>query len=225
MCRQVRAVWESTVINLREKNVMNLKKLKQAEVSFMERYPGGFLHPEIVEIGKKHKMEKMVAFAQECFAKSQFNDHGLIVDNLVKLTSSSSMVSIFEKPKFRDYVYALSDMDRERLAMALKQRLHGNEQKGFEVMCHVLAAGKLNKWSLVSVCAAYYRPSTEVFVKPTTAKGVVDHFELAGLKYHSTPSWEFYTQYRAAIMTMKTHVDPALSPSNAAFSGFLMMSL
>ncbi len=204
---------------------MNFQKLKQAEVSFMERYPGGFSHPEMVEIGKKHKMDKLVSFAQESFAKSQFNDPMIVVDNLVKLTTRSSMVSVFEKPKFRDYVYSLSDMDRERLATAVKQRLHGNSQKGFEEMCRILAAGKLNKWSLVSVAAAYYRPLDEVFVKPTTAKGVVVHFELDGLKYHPTPSWEFYTQYRDLIMTMKQHVDPNLSPSNAAFSGFLMMSL
>lgn len=204
---------------------MNLKKLKQAEISFMERYPGGFSHPEMIAIGKKHKMGTMVTFAQDSFGKPQFNDPMIVVDNLVKLTTRSSMVSVFEKTKFRDYVYGLSDMDRERLATAVKQRLHGNAQKGFEEMCRILAAGKLNKWSLVSVAAAYYRPSEEVFVKPTTAKGVVAHFECEGLKYHPTPSWEFYTQYRDVIMTMKQQVDPSLSPSNAAFSGFLMMSL
>jgi hypothetical protein len=209
----------------RKKDFMNLEKLKQAEVSFMDRYPGGFTHPEMVEIGKKHKMDKLVSFAQESFAKPQFQDPVVLIDNLVKLTTRSSMVSVFEKPKFRDYIYSLSDMDRERLSTAVKQRLHGNEQKGFEGICSVLAPGKLNKWSLVSVVAAYYRPNDEVFVKPTTAKGVVAHFELEGLKYHSTPSWEFYTQYRDAIMTMKTHVDPNLSLFNAAFSGFLMMSL
>lgn len=204
---------------------MNFQKLKQAEIAFMERYPGGFSHPEMVEIGKKHNMHKLVSFAQEAFAKSQFNDPMVVVDHLVKLTTRSSMVSVFEKPKFRDYVYGLSDMDKERLANGLKQRLHGHAQKGFEEMCRILAAGKLCKWSLLSVAPTYYRPVDEVFVKPTTAKGVVAQFELDGLKYHPTPSWDFYTQYRDSIMTMKQHVDPSLSPSNAAFSGFLMMSL
>lgn len=38
---------------------MNLEKLALAEKHFLQRYPGGFNHPELQELSKKHKMEKI----------------------------------------------------------------------------------------------------------------------------------------------------------------------
>jgi hypothetical protein len=102
---------------------------------------------------------------------------------------------------------------------------YGDEQQGFEDMVEVLVEGKLAKWTLMTVCQAYFRPDHEVFIKPTTAKGVIKTFELEDLQYKPRPSWAFYNQYRLVINQMKSLLDPALSPSNAAFSGFLMMSM
>jgi hypothetical protein len=45
------------------------------------------------------------------------------------------------------------------------------------------------------------------------------------LVYKPTPTWDFYTAYRDLINHAKTQVDSSLSPSNAAFSGFLMMAM
>ncbi len=71
----------------------------------------------------------------------------------------------------------------------------------------------------------YFRPQIEVFVKPTTAKGVIKFFELESLQYKPTPTWAFYEEYRAVINAMKSKADACLAPSNAAFTEFLMMSL
>jgi hypothetical protein len=65
----------------------------------------------------------------------------------------------------------------------------------------------------------------EVLVKPTTAKGVIEYFELEGLKYSSHPTFEFYRAYREQINQIKKEVDASLQFDNAAFCGFLMMSL
>ena len=202
---------------------MNIDKLKEAEQGFMTRYPGGFAAPEMVEIGKKHKMEKMVDFAQSNFAPEKFDDPEFIVTKMSEMVSKSSMVSLFEKPKFRDYTKSLNRKEKEALANTLKELLHGNEEWGFEAMVDMLAQVKLAKWTLVTVYGAYYSPKKEVFVKPTTAKNVISHFELPGLEYKPRPSYAFYKKYRKDINAMKKHVDKTLSPSNAAFSGFLMM--
>lgn len=204
---------------------MNLKKLKQAEQAFFDRYPGGFDNPEMVAIGKKHKMDKMVEFAQEGFARRNFKLPDLIAENMIKVVSRSSMVSLFEKPKFRDFVRALPTKRRDQLAAGMENLLHGEEQLGFESMVEVLRSGKLAKWSLMTICQTYFRPEEEVFIKPTTAKGVIEYFELEGLVYKPAPTWEFYERYRSVINEMKSRVDPSLSPYNAAFSGFLMMTL
>lgn len=205
---------------------MNIEKLKMAEAHFMAEYPGGFDHPEMVAIGKKHRMDKMVEFTQQSFASKCFKDTEQIVDAMVKTVSRSSMVSMFEKPKFRDFVRRLDLNERQFLADALKRMLHGKKQQsGFEAMVDLLQTEKLAKWSLVSIIPAYFYPTTEVFVKPTTAKGVIKTFDVEDLVYKPLPSWAFYQGYRQLINGARQQVDKRLSPTNAAFSGFLMMAM
>ncbi|MCP4403975.1 MAG: hypothetical protein GY801_42550 [bacterium] len=204
---------------------MNLEKLQHAEESFFTWYPGGFKHPEMVTMAKKHKMDKMTLFTQESFSKENFKAPETIIENMAKIISRSSMVSMFEKPKFKKFVKSLALQDKELLAIGLEKRLYGKEQEGFEILLDILRHEKLAKWSLITICPTYFRPQIDVFVKPTTVKGVIEFFELKSLRYKPAPSWAFYEEYRAIINDMKTKVDPSLAPDNAAFSGFLMMSL
>ncbi len=203
----------------------NKKNLKEAETRFLTKYPTGFLHPEFEKISKKHKMDQMITMAQESFKKSRFSNPQAVADNMVKIISRSSMVSMFEKPKFRDFVASLSEEDTRKMTNGLKNILHGNQEKGFNNTVDILKIGKLAKWSLVSIIPNYYHPQSEVFVKPTTAKGVIQHFELDDLHYNPTPTWDFYHRYKAIILKMKGAVDDTLSPNNAAFCGFLMMAM
>ena len=204
---------------------MNLKKLKQAEAAFLAQYPEGFKHPDMVQIGKKHKMDSMITQVQESFAKPRFKDSTAIVADMVRLIGRSSMVSMFEKPKFRDFAKSLNSVEKEALASGLKNQLHGNQENGFNMVLSVLQSRKLAKWSLISILPVYFRPDEEVFVKPTTAKGVIQQFELQDLIYKPQPSWEFYVAYREEILKMKKKVRKSLSPNNAAFTGFLMMAM
>ncbi|HIF75649.1 MAG TPA: hypothetical protein EYG31_07165 [Porticoccaceae bacterium] len=204
---------------------MNFEKLKMAEAAFMNRYPGGFTHVDMQAIGKKHKMDRMIEFTQACFVKKNFRDTQTIIDNMIKIVSRSSMVSVFEKPRFKDFASSLTPKEKNALVAGLKDQLHGNQQKGFEKIVGLLSIKKLAKWPLISICPVYFSPHDEVFVKPTTAKGIIAHFELEELHYRPQPNWEFYELWRTTINEMKTKVDSSLSPNSAAFSGFLMMSL
>ncbi len=204
---------------------MNLGKLKQAEETFLQRYPGGFDNPEIIAIRKKkHNVDKMIAFAQESFSKRNFKLPDQIVQNMIKVVSRSSVISVFEKPRFRDFAEALSSEDRKWLSDALEELLHGKEQIGFETILDMLKSGKLAKWSLMTICQTYFHPQRDVLVKPTTVKGIIEYFELKNLQYKPTPTWAFYDAYRSTIHEMKSKVDKSLSPSNAAFSWFLLLS-
>ena len=205
---------------------MNLRKLKQAEEAFLQRYPGAFDNPEIEAMrDKKHKSEKMIALAQESFSKVNFRLPELIVQNMIKVISRSSIISVFEKPRFRDFMNTLPVDDKKSLSRGLKELLHGREQTGFETILEILKSGKVAKWSLMTVCQTYFHPQRDVFIKPTTVKGVIDYFELKNLEYKPTPSWAFYTAYRSAFHELKSKVDKSLSPTNPAFSGFLRMSI
>jgi hypothetical protein len=142
-----------------------------------------------------------------------------------KVISQSSLISIFEKPKFRDVVKSINANEKEHLAYGLKEFLHGDQAFGFRLITGLLQEYKLAKWPLVTVCSVYYHPDKEIFIKPTTTKGIIAHFELTGLKYSSTPTFEFYQAYREQIMQMKQAVDVSLQVDNAAFCGFLMMAM
>ncbi|MDC3263833.1 hypothetical protein OAU51_00740 [Porticoccaceae bacterium] len=205
---------------------LNPKKLKQAESNFLSRYPGGFSDPEMVKIGKRHPMEKMTTLAHESFAGKARNNISQYSEDMAKIVGRSSMVSMFEKPKFRDFVKRLAPGEQSFMVQAMHDLLNtDNQQAGFEALVELLKTEKLAKWSLISIIPAYYAPTTEVFVKPTTAKNIIRHFDVPELIYKPTPSWAFYTAYRDLINHAKTQVDSSLSPSNAAFSGFLMMAM
>ena len=204
---------------------MNLKKLRDAESLFLHQYPGGFQNDEMLKVlAKRHNVGKLSEFAATALARRNFTKPGILLDDVVKIVSRSSMVSMFEKPKFRDYVNGLSRDDREFLAAGYKRMLHGNQEQGFNDVLAVLIEGRLAKWSLMTIHLYHFRPQEEVFVKPTTTKNIIRQFELADIEYRPRPSWAFYARYRALINDMKTQVNPSLSPNNAAFTGFLMMS-
>lgn len=204
---------------------MNVKQLRQAESIFLAQYPEGFESPELSGIGKRHNMGKMVEFAQANFTRRKFNDAPQICEDMIKAVGRSSMVSMFEKPRFRDFVRRLDTNEQHFLANALKRLLHGKQQAGLEAMVELLATEKIAKWSLVSAIPAYFAPNEEVFVKPTTAKAVVATFGIEGVEYKPRPSWAFYEAYRSWINSAKQKVDARLSPSNPAFTGFLMMAM
>lgn len=203
---------------------MNITKLKAAEKNFFTEYPEGFQSPEMKEISKKHRVEKMVTLAHSSFNPESLGNIEEACENMIKLVTRSSMVSLFEKPKFRDAVRAMNSDEQQVLVTGLGELLHGDEEKGFNQLIELLAQYKLAKWTLITVFRCYYYPQTDLLYKPTTVKNVIKTYEL-NLMYKPRPTYEFFTKYRQAINSMKQQVHPSLAPNNAAFSGFLMMTM
>ena len=202
---------------------MNIERLKLAEQMFFKKYPEGFNAPEMLEIAKKHKPEKMHSMAREFFSRENFSNPENIVENMIKIITRSSMVSVFEKPKFRDYARSLEKGEKLVLAKGLEDFLYNNQEAGFSAIVDILTPGKIAKWPVITVIPEYFNPQWEIFVKPTTAKNVLSFFEIDDPVYRPKPTFDFYTRYRDIINSMKKEVSESLSPSNAAFCGFLMM--
>ena len=119
--------------------LVNVTRLKQAEDAFLTRFPGGFANPELMAIrNKRHNVKKMIAFAQEKFAKRHFQLPDEIVKHMIAVVSRSSVISMFEKPKFRDAVSDFAMEEKRFLADGLEELLHGNEQWGFEAILDLL---------------------------------------------------------------------------------------
>ncbi len=204
---------------------MNLKELHTAENFFLKQFPKGFKSEEMHDIRKKHKFDKVVAFAQEILSKEELKHIRNSTINITKFISKASMVSVFEKMRFRDFAKEMDDITQFEFVDSIYELIHGNEEKGFNSLVNILRTYNLAKWPLVSAYLAYYRPDNEIFIKPTTVKRIIKYLELEEVVYNSKPTYEFYVAYRKIINIIKLEVDESLRPNNAAFSGFLMMML
>ncbi|SHJ42269.1 hypothetical protein SAMN02745751_02520 [Dethiosulfatibacter aminovorans DSM 17477] len=204
---------------------MNLEKLKEAEEIFFSRYPKGFEEEEMKKIAEKHKISKMKDMAREMFAEDRFLDIDAVMEDLIKIVSRSSLVSVFEKARFKDYGKALQEPDKSQLVEGLYETIHGDMEKGFDLMIDVLEKAKLAKWPIITICPLYYNPDEEVFIKPTTVKKIIAYYELEDIIYKPRPSYEFYSKYKKYFKEMRREVDIKAGCDNASFSGFLMMSV
>jgi hypothetical protein len=204
---------------------MNIRKLKEDETLFLARFPEGFYDPGLAKIRKAHNVDRLADFARSKLRDLASARAGNLADTLLTIVTRSSMVSRFEKPPFRKLVEGLDSKGKRRLAEAFRKRLIGRKKReGFEEIVDLLAEHKLARWSLVSAVPFYCAPSTEAFVKPSTAKRIVTFLEV-DLDYRARPDWAFYCGYRKLILEIKGLVDPRLTPNNAATTGFLMSTI
>lgn len=204
---------------------MNRDKLKALESAFMLDYPLGFESEEIQMISKKHKVEKMRAYVLDNFSEDDFEDERLVSERFTKLISMSSLVSVFEKARYRDVSKNFEPDETQQLSRGIQEFLYGNQALGFDLMVSVLERYKLAKWPILTVLGVYMYPDVEVLVKPTTAKSVLNYFEVSDFKYVSKPSYFFYKCFREFINELKSEVNKSLQVDNAAFCGFLMMTI
>ena len=201
---------------------MNTQKLKEAEATFLARFPKGFDDPGMEKIRKSHNVDKLADFARTNLTEAALSRPQRFVDTLLTIVSRSSMVSRFEKPPFREFLDGLDSKDKRRLTEAFGKRLFGRKKReGFDEIVDLLARYKLARWSLVSAVPFYFAPSKEAFVKPSTARKIVTVLDIEDLQYHPRPSWAFYVGYRNLILDIKEKVDSSLTPNNAATTGFL----
>lgn len=203
---------------------MNILRLREAEAGFLQRYPGGFSDPGMDSVRRKHNVDKLVEFARANLRRADFSRPQHIADTMLKIISRSSMVSRFEKPRFRDFIGGLNSHEKQALADSLEQRLYGRKRAGFEALLGQLDHYGVAKWPLMTAVPFYAAPTREVFVKPTTAKGIIAFLEVEGLLYKPAPDWEFYRGYQALLRAVRKQVVPTLAPNYAALSGFLMSS-
>lgn len=204
---------------------MNKKTLYMLENKFVSVYVDGFQPEELKRISKKHNVGKLVEYTQRICSLENLQKGMMVLPDVVKIITKSSMVSVFEKMRFRDDFNAFFEEEKEMFLFGLIEWLHGDEKTGFETLVSLLKPYKLAKWTIITAFKTYYNPSFDVFVKPTTVKNIIKVLELENIKYTPTPNYQFYASYRAYLNKMIKLVDKRLSPNTPAFSGFLMMAM
>ena len=200
---------------------MNLEKLKDVETEFLLQYPSGFQDAKFFPTMKKFDPSKLEIFTKENLKKSNFSNPNLVVDAFFKIIQKSTLVSLFDKLKFRDMKDSLTSYEKDILSIELFELIHGNQKNGFEGLVEFLAQYSLAKWTIISVVLYYNNRQKEYFVKQKNKKNVIKYFEIKDLVYKPTPSFEFYDSYKKVLNEMKKNVHKSLYPDNAAFTGFL----
>lgn len=204
---------------------MNIEKLKQLEDEFLRRYPLGFDDPELMAVARKHKVEEMKNFVYFHFSKENFDDPTAISNAFTKLIGKSSLVSTFEKVKYKNSVKLFHHEEIETLSNSLWEILYGDQRLGFNQIVLLLATFDLAKWPILTVLGLYFNGDYEVLVKPTTVKGVLNYLEVTDIKYTSKPNYDFYVQYRTLINDLKVLTGKSIATDNGAYCGFLMITI
>lgn len=201
-----------------------MNKLKVLEAKFYDHYPTGFDCEEMKAVEKKHKLEKFVEQTHERFSVEAFESTD-VIESFYKLINASTLVSRFEKPAFKNFISIISDVEKELLKEGLFEYLHGNEEKGFNLLVEVMTAYKVAKWPILTVLKGYYYPQEDLIIKPTTVKKILKYFEVTDIHYTSKPNYQFYVAYRVFLNNIKKEASKGVKPNNPAFSGFLMMMI
>ncbi len=205
------------------------KKVQAAAKAFLKQYPEGFEDPALSALAKRHKMSAIVAYAKAHLSQMEqgrLPERALeIKATAIQLINKSSMVSLFEKPKFRDALNSFSHEETQRFALGLWELLHGQRAMGFTMLQELLTPYGIAKWPVLTAFLCYCEPEENLLVKPTTVKGVIAYFDFEDLKYPTKPNYEFYQTYNGRMCWLAKQVDASLSPTMAHFSGFLMMVL
>lgn len=204
---------------------MNKQKLKYLEEKFLSIYPEGFQSEDMIAVGKKHNVGKLSEYVTKVCQIDYLNRGNIILEDLIKIITKSSMVSVFEKMRFRDTAREFSSEEKALFVYAIKALIHGDEREGFNTLIYLLIPYKLAKWTIITAFRAYYNLDYDVFVKPTTVKKIIKYLELNDVVYQPLPDYDIYVKYRNDINNMKRLVSKSLSPNNPAFSGFLMMMI
>ena len=204
---------------------MNIEKLKQLEEKFLIRYPEGFNDPELKKHGKKHKVEKHIDNIKTVCTPENLRKGHRVFKDVAKIVTSSSLVSVFEKVRFRDFASDLNQSEQTEYVRGVYELIHGKQKEGFHILVDLLSTHNLAKWPIISIYRAYYFINKDVFMKPTNIKKILKHLDIDDIKYVTKPDYSFYNKYRKYINDMKKEVSKELKANNLLFGAFLMLSI
>lgn len=205
---------------------MNTRKLRKLEKEFLSKYPEGFDSPEMRKKGKKHNIHKLEDYIHNVCSEENLKRGNKAFSEVMKVISKCSMVSVFEKMRFRDFLGDLDKTEKIEFLEAISELIHGNEKVGFNSLISILTPYKLAKWPIITAWRAYYNSDYDVFVKPTTVKKILSYLEIKDIKYTPRVNYGFYKRYRDYLNKMKVEIKTeSLKPNNPAFSGFLMLTI
>ena len=75
-------------------------------------------------------------------------------------------------------ISSLNSAEKDLLTSYYRELFHGDQENAFDAIVGKLAFHKMAKWSVVTISLSYYRPESEIFIKPTTIKKIISQLGL-----------------------------------------------
>lgn len=198
---------------------------KEIIKKFKILYPNGFEDEKWKEGEKKYKVEKINSFVDNNISKKIFenyintNQTGKIIELIEKIISLSSVVSVFEKIAFRNFINEANNKIIDSFAILLNNMLYGKDfEENFDSFSDFLVSNKylgkntnIAKWTLVTSILAHIKRNEEVLIKPNTAKYISKILQKP-FYYISVPNIITYNDYKKIVMEFKNELEKDFMP-------------
>ncbi len=186
------------------------------DFAFLERFPNGLQDEEWIALGNKHKNGNLVQQVKENFSKENLSKlikekkYDEICEISLKLLKRASVVSVFEKVAFGNYM-AHEEIHKD-FALGLYDIIHNFNQESFEKFALLLARyrteknSNVAKWTVLTFFISFYDRERFVFIKPTTTKKIANALK-TDICYSSYPTYETYDKVYNMIMDFREESD------------------
>ncbi len=187
-----------------------------ADFAFLEKFPHGVEDEEWLALAKKHKGDSLAKQVAIELSKDNLKqlinkkDYKTICETALKLLRRASVLSVFEKVAFSNYL-AHEEIQKD-FSIYLYDFMHNFNKENFEKFVLLLARYKSEKncncakWTVVTFFIAYFDPNKYVFVKPTTTKMIASALN-TDIEYTSYPIYETYTKVYDMIVDYREQSD------------------
>lgn len=178
---------------------------------FLNFFPEGLEDEEFINLSKKHKVNNKIFKTIEDIDIEDFLEEypptvKKNIQLITKLVTSCSMVSVFEKMAFKNYI--ADKRLHETFLQSLYELLNNCNEDTFMEFARVLGLRKhekncnIAKWPIITFFLMFFNPDQEVFIKPTTIKKVAKLLEY-DIKYEATLNYQTYSLVRDMVTDYK----------------------
>lgn len=188
-----------------------MDNLQTIDDLFLTFFPGGFNDENFIELSKKHKAnDRIFKIIDDFDIENLLEEYPpTVLKNIqiiTKMVTSCSMISVFEKVAFKNYI--ADKRIHETFLKALYNMLKNLNEDTFIEFAYVLGMKKheencnIAKWPIITFFLLFFNPSEEVFIKPTTIKKVARLLDY-DIKYEATLNYQTYSLVKQMINDYK----------------------
>jgi hypothetical protein len=212
-----------------------MQRYKDIDKYFMKAFPKGLDDPNWLDLSKKHaSYKKVIDIFKNELSEENFNEYLLresykpLIDATLSVINKSTMVNLFEKIAFRNFVD--SNANPKDFLEALYNTLYVDYKTHMAALVKELGKFKslknanAAKWGIVTCFLIHAEPNLHVIVKPTTTKAIA-LFLNTDIAYSATPNIESYEKIKNMILDFKKNSALAKGENNIITQAIMYVAI